>query len=444
MEGELEGVTALARPKLRLGDYLAVLRFKDFRRLWFAQCCSDVAYHFLTFTLVIVTFQLTRSNAVVSALVVLVAIPPILFSTFAGVVADSYDRRWVLIFSNGTRFLLAAVALSSREFAPGLLLVAFFIAVVGQFFEPAQISSIPTLVPKEHLFTANSFFGFTRYAAFLVGYGIAGPMLHRFGEVPTFSFAVLLYGLATFFVLRMPKLDEHLKALAHPAVNLLRNFRYVWERFKEGFAFLRSSRVVLFIVFQVSFLFSIEKTFVSLLPSFSLDLLGFSVESITFLLLLPTGIGTLAGVLLANRLKRRVQKSSLITFGMFLDAFALLCVPFLKSTAGWLDVHTALSAIFALNGLVIAFAFLSGFADPFIIISAQTALQERTPNEKRGRLFGNQILIMNALSILPVLGIGLLATVVRLEVVIFSLGLLVLFMTFAGMFVYRRYALGTE
>ena len=157
--------------------YTSILQNQQFLKLWLAQVSSKVSEHFLTFSLVILLFQRTDSTFLISIFIAVVAIPPILFSAYAGVIADSFDRRKILLISNLLRFGLVALVFAFSHQAIALIIIAFFISVVAQFFSPAEVASIPNLVPKEQLFTANSFYSFTSYAMFLIGYTLAGPML---------------------------------------------------------------------------------------------------------------------------------------------------------------------------------------------------------------------------------------------------------------------------
>lgn len=432
--------------------YRSILQSRQFMKLWFAQVCSKVSENFLNFSLIIILNEITHSTFIVSVFIAVVAIPPILLSAYAGVIADSFNRRTILVVSNLLRVLLVVAALALATHPTALIVIAFFIAVVAQFFSPAEVASIPSLVDKENLFTANSFYSFTGYATFLIGYTLAGPMLGHFGNQSTFLLSIGLYLAAAFLVSRLPPLVEHLKKLGstdilHPGAvgNPFRDFSLFWERLKKGLSFIRKHQVVLFVILQIGIVFSIERGFISLVPSFAKDVFHLTIEQISYFLILPTGVGAVAGVLVVNRFKHRIPKHRLINIGMVLDGLALFLI------AIWPGAQTVLGAEAlaidpgTLMKLAVAvLAFVSGFADPFIIIPAQTALHELTPDEERGRVFGALYTVINVLGIIPVLAIGALAEVVSMNTIVLVLGGVILIAALNGIRFYRHHRLSAE
>lgn len=418
-----------------LGQLLTVLTIRNFRYLWFGQLASKIAENFLTFTLVILLHERTDSTFLVSVLVALVSIPPILFSAVAGVVADSVGRRRILLTVNGIRVAILAVLIVSGAPAGAILLMAFCSAVVAQFYGPAETASIPTLVEKKRLFAANSYHSFTNYAAFLVGYTAAGLVYDRYGYELALLLPFMLYAIAMLCHRTLPPLRDHLLPRTNAEATVRRDVNRFGGRLREGIRFVLGHPVILFVILQVAVVFSIERSVISLLPSFSEQFLGFSVSDLSFFLILPTGVGTVAGVLVANRLKRRRGKQTLITIGMLLDGIALLAL------AWWPTLHVFFPNAY---GFIIVLAFLSGFADPFIIVPAQTTLHERAPAQDHGRVFGALYTVINAVGIVPVLVIGLLASTVPLAAILTALALAILAMTVAGTLFYRRHPLGAE
>lgn len=424
--------------------YVSVLAARDFRTLWLAQVCAKLAEHFLNFLLAILIYQVTGSAFLVSLLVVLVSIPPIAFSAAAGVFADSYNRKKIMLATNVVRFLLVVLALAGWAEPVVLLGSAFLLAVVAQFFSPAEVASIPTLVKHEQLFTANSFYQFTGYAAFLVGYSLAGPALHRLGAGGALLVPLSLFFLAVVLVWRLPNLNQHLLQLSPIELSVHRGLQRFWSRLTEGVRFVRQHPAVLLTILQVGALFSIERGFISLAPSFSEQLLHFNVEQLSLFLILPTGIGALLGAVVANAVKRRFQKDHLITFGMMLDGLALLLIAFIEPIVG-AGPAFGLTAALALKLFIVTMAVLSGFADPFIIVSAQTAIHELVPNEDRGRVFGSLYTIINAMALVPVLVIGaLVSRGFSLTQMVFGLGVAILLATLGGAMFYRRHHLGRD
>ncbi len=406
-------------------ELTAVLTNRQFLKLWGAQISTKTGENILNFAMVLLIYDATKSTLIVSLLVALLKIPPILIPSFAGVIADSYDRKRVLLFANIGRALLAVLALAFHTHAGALMVVAFSFSIIAQFFTPAESAALPALVPKENLFLANSFFSFTNYLSFLAGYAAAGPLLERLGVLRSFTIVIVLYGVSITLTSLLPSLTEHLKHFQHRTIHFFKDFQIVVERLKDGVRYVRENRATASLILQVTSVFAIEGAIISLIPSIAKTMLEFSLADISLFLIVPTGIGTVAGVLIANVLKRRVKRGRLIAVGLFLDGVGLIlfgCWPLVKA----LVVNLGLPVDAVLHGYLMALALMSGFADPFVIVPIQTTLQEWTPEQERGRVFGLLTTTMNVIGLVPILLIGLLSTVVPIPGILLSLGVIIL------------------
>jgi hypothetical protein len=213
----------------------------------------------------------------------------------------------------------------------------------------------------------------------------------------------------------------------------------------EGFRYVAKNPLTLFILIQVSTVFAIQKAFISLLPSFALDYLGFTVKSISVILILPVACGTLAGVALANYLKHRVPKQRMITTGMVIDGAALLLAAILYPLAyGAHAIIPGVSVDVLRIAIVILLASAIGFADPFIIISVQTTLQERTPLGEQGRVFGFQSMLQNLFALGVVLMVGVANRFLSVPSVLAILGGITALFAIIGMRFFRHRSLGVE
>jgi len=423
----------------------SVLRIANFRKLWAGQVASLAATNVLTFAFVLAVYEQSKSNAAVAILVGMQSIPPIVFSSVAGVIADSYDRRKVLLFTHLTRAASVVIAIVLADWTVGVLAAAFAMHTLSQLFTPATSAAIPQIVPKEKLFAANSFFTLTTYALFLVGYGAAAPLVDALGDRLTYVIGFGCYLLAALATARLPHLADHLANLKGVRVAMRHQLSLVWVRFVEGVRYVRKDSIIAVLLLQVSILIAVEKSFASLMPSFALDFLGFRVRDITLVFIVPTAVGTLLGVALANHLKKKIPKHRLVNFGITLDALALMLAVAIVPLTRWLpDLVPFFSPEGVRLALVILLAGASGFADPFILVSAQTVLQERTPNEEQGRVFGLQNTVQNLFAFIPVVAIGVLSGVVAVPVVIAGLGVIVGITAITGAIYFHRHQLAAE
>ncbi len=402
---------------------LPLLEHRNFLKLWMSQLLNQPASHVLNFILAVRVFQLTGSNVWVGALVALISIPPILFSASAGVIADRYNRRWILIFSNLLRAGIAIGFFFLGHSPVALLAIAFIISALNQFFGPAETASIPSVVPANQILLANSLFVFTVYGSFLLGYSAAGPLLASLGDQRAFALLVLAFTLAAFFDVLLPRLTDHLSGPARAVLT----WRAVRQEIRDGVTFIRSRRVVWIVVLELSVVFGVERSLIALIPGFADRVLGFSVSDLSVFLITPVAVGALLAAVSANLLKRVFAKRHLITLGILLAGATLIGFPFYSGlgTSG-VDVRHDTVKLF----YIMALAVITGFADVLIIIAAQTTLHEETPSHTRGRVFGSLITLMNLVGLPMILIAAWLANLTAIPHVMTGLGIITVLLGF--------------
>jgi len=82
-------------------------------------------------------------------------------------------------------------------------------------------------------------------------------------------------------------------------------------------------------------------------------------------------------------------------------------------------------------------AAVLGFGVSLVMIPAQTLLQEETPNQIRGRVFGAQKLLQGIFLIIPTVFSAVLADILGVKVLLLVIGVLILSGTFLSFF-YRN------
>jgi len=138
--------------------YLDLLRSNQtFRRLWFAQLISLGGDWFNVVALTGLLLRLTGSSFYGGAVLATGLLPQFLLSPLAGVVADRFDRRRLML---GADLVAAVAALSMLAVrtrgSVWLGLVALgCIAACGAFFDPASRSGLPNVVEADQLDAAN-------------------------------------------------------------------------------------------------------------------------------------------------------------------------------------------------------------------------------------------------------------------------------------------------
>lgn len=406
-----------------------ILKNNNFLKLWISQIFSMSACNMLTFLLAIRIYQLTENNFIVSIYVALVSIPPIIFSIIAGAFADNHNRKKILTFSNLFRVLLLVAFLFLNKNPFALMVLAFLVSTISQFFGPAESATIPNLVKKDQLFLANSLFMFTTYAAFLIGYSLAGPLLFHLTDRLVFSLLLVMYSVAMVANILLPSQKHHLevKKKTFQYGNALKK---LFHDILDGWRAIKNNKVILYSILQMTFILAVERGVIALLPDLAKKYFQYNTDEISYYLLIPVGLGALTGAILINKVKKYFPKRKIINWSLIIDGLVLLAIPFyyvvLPWGGHWLKLATS------------AFAFASGMADVFIIITAQTLIHESSLNEERGRIFGNLMAFMNIISVPLILLLGFIGSFYNPTVIIGVLGVIVTSFGIMCRFFYKR------
>ncbi len=150
----------------------AVLRIRDFRRLWVGQLFSGLGdwMGFLAVTAMAATFfssYAAQSYAIAGVLLMRV-LPALALSPLAGFIADRVDRRWTMIVGDIARgVLFATIPLVGTLW--WLLVVTILTEAISLIWGPAKDATLPNLVPADRLMTANQISLATTYGSALPG-----------------------------------------------------------------------------------------------------------------------------------------------------------------------------------------------------------------------------------------------------------------------------------
>src|SRR5512133_1437122 len=115
-------------------------------------------------------------------------LPVMLFALPGGVLADSFDRRW-LLFSIQAYFLVLGIVLAvltaAGQMPPALLIAFTFLFGVGAAIQlPTWASNIPELVPRAQLRAASRLDLVGVNVSLAIGPAIGGVVIAHFGGVP--------------------------------------------------------------------------------------------------------------------------------------------------------------------------------------------------------------------------------------------------------------------
>ena len=183
---------------------------RPFLLLWLSQVFTQVGGNMVLYGLTVLVFSLTYSNSAVSLLLLTFLVPAVIFSPFAGVYVDRFDRRRVLVATNLARAALFAVMVFLDANVAVIYLINVLVSTASTFFAPAELAMIPLVVSRKQLLTATGVFTLTLNTAFAVGFTILGPLVVKVPG-PTILIAVVsgCYLVAAVFCWTLPPGTAH-------------------------------------------------------------------------------------------------------------------------------------------------------------------------------------------------------------------------------------------
>ncbi len=395
--------------------FIPVLKNANFLKLWVSQILSQLTINVVNFLLIAKIFEKTGSSIAVSFLWISYALPAIFLLPIAGTVVDSVNRRLVLFFTNLLQAATIMLFLPLGHKFYAIFPIVFLYSSLNQFYIPAEAASIPDLVPQKYLAAANSLFFITSQAMFILGFGLSGPLLSLLGPQLPFIISVLMLLIAAAATAFLPdRKPTHKKSLTSNMANF-------WEEFKVGYEYIKSQRGLFFpLVILVAGNLLISVT-AATFPLIGQDILGSGIRETGITLTLPVGLGALLSGYLIPRLIHRVRRRQLIEVGMFILALGILFFALVVPEIGNVFPHTKnIRLIFGMPTIL-----LMGFASIMVFIPSQTIVQERTPEDLRGRILSASSFLMTIVSIIPLIFGSAIAEVLGIRTTLILVAFLV-------------------
>ncbi|MEU2613715.1 MFS transporter [Micromonospora sp. NPDC007271] len=175
----------------------APLRTAVYRSLWLALLGANIGTWMQTVGAQWLLIHQPGASTLVALVQTASLLPVLLLALPAGALADTFDRRHLLI---SVQLFLVVVATgltlltAAGRMPPALLLTLTFAFGVGQALTlPAWASVIPELVPREQLRAASALGSISVNMARAIGPAVAGVLIARVGVAPVFAFNAVAF-----------------------------------------------------------------------------------------------------------------------------------------------------------------------------------------------------------------------------------------------------------
>ncbi len=415
-----------------VASFRRVLKNRNFVLLWLAQLISLTILNAANFGIVVLVNDLTHSVFMAGLAIIAFTLPAIPFSAVAGVIVDRMDKRTVLWVSNILRMLtmiLVVVSLlANRSNLWPLYALTFLASLIGQFFIPAEGSSIPLIVGERDLMPALSLFNISITLSQALGFLLLGRIvatlfppfelnlgflvLHVQSIDMLFVVVAVLYLVCAVLILCIPPrafhelhIDKHKREGSH--VDVGNALRTLWHDMAEGWNIVRTDPLLFFSVIQLSIVGIIMLLIGELAGAFVQQVLHRPAADMA-IILAPAAIGLVGASALMPRITERVGKIRLTTIGFIVLALGFLALPLAEWVASLLDPKHGAESPFLLWTIIVIVLVLGG-AMAGVNIPTQTMMQERAPEQGRARVLAFQFMLYNAGSIPVLLFAGVFA-----------------------------------
>ncbi len=219
-----------------MNEYLSILKKRpSFRYLWFSSLISLAGDWFNTIASLIIVNRYTNSGLAISYILIARTLPRFFFSPIAGVIADRFNRKTIMVISDLLRagIVMSFLFVDRPERVWLIYLLTFLQISVASFFEPASSALVPSLVKGDkELITGNVMQSITWSAMLAVGAGLGGGFAALLGAEAALIIDSLSFLLSAALVLKIvtPKTELVKKQISAGFAGFTDGIKYISKR----------------------------------------------------------------------------------------------------------------------------------------------------------------------------------------------------------------------
>jgi MFS family permease len=371
-------------PFSKLPRQLAALRHRNYRLFFFGQLISLVGTWIQSVALAWLVLQLTNKALLLGVSGAISALPFLLFSLPAGLVADRVSKRNLLVVTQTCMMLLAlALALATHLKFVNIYYVfatGFLMGIANAFDAPTRQAFVVEMVGREDLPNAIAVNSAMFNGARMFGPAIAGAILAAFGTAGAFfinglSFIPVIVGLA---LMRL-SFEKTQAPVPH------------WQSLKDGLAYVRGNKMVKGLLMMTGVVSIFSMSYAVLMPIFARDILHVGARGFGYLMSM-VGLGALGGAITISQLGDIRWKGKLLIVGNLCFCTMLTLFTF--------------SRILPLS---LALLLPAGWGIMLNMAMTNTLIQTTVPDHLRGRVMSFYTLMFLGMAPIGSLQSGVLA-----------------------------------
>lgn len=282
--------------------------------------------HFIALSWLVL--QITDDPLYVSILVVLGIIPGILSSPFAGVAADRFNKKFIVISTDIIRFLtvlsLPLIGLSKPSLWV-LYIAVIIITLSSNFFFPAMSAIIKSSFNKEEYLGVLSANSTLMQIGVIGGSGLAGIIIAQFSIELVFFIDAATYFISAILLLFL-KYKDPIKS----AENINDNKVSIFTDLKLGLQYVATNKTIIFLFLIGIMPNAITHIINSLLGAYTKDVLNMGASAYG-ILDASFAIGFVTIGIVLGLIKKKLNEKSLLTYGFLILSIGM-CLLALSNT----------------------------------------------------------------------------------------------------------------
>ena len=347
-------------------DFKAVFRsmkHKNYRLFFIGQGVSLTGTWMQLIALSWLVYRMTNSALLLGLVGFAQQVPTFLLAPIAGVAADRYNRRRILIASQALA-MIQAVVLTGLFFFGNIavwhiMVLSVFLGLVSAFEIPLRHAFIVDIVDdRKDLGNAIALNSSLFNSARLIGPSVAGILIAIVGEGACFLINAISY-LAVLITLT---------AIKVPLRKAITPHKHIFQELKEGFVYAFNFTPIRIILFMLALISLMGVPYQVLMPVFARDVFHRGPEALGFLMAV-SGAGALLGAIYLASRKSVIGLSRVIAL-----------------SSGIFGVGIILFGLSKTILLAIPMIFVAGFAMMVQMAASNTVLQTVVEEDKRGRV----------------------------------------------------------
>lgn len=381
----------------------ASLQERDFRLLWLGMLPGTLAMQMGMVTNGYLAFEITGSAAAVGYVTLGFGIPMLFLSLIGGVVADRFSKRQILLMTQTTVGLAAAIlaglVITDVITIWQMTLVALMMGTAFAFNMPARQAFVAELVSRKNLTNAIALNNTGMNMSRVLGPALAGILIGVpfIGIGGVYVLMVAMYAYVVYSLVRLPERGSAEGSRDRSGINAL----------LDGLNYIRGNSVVMALMLLAFAPVMFGMAYQSLMPVFAEDVFDVGATGLG-LLMMVNGVGALAGSLTIATMGD-FQRRGLVQIGLGIIFGASLAV-----FAFGQNLYISVPALFVIGGASAAYMALN-----------MSLVMDYTERAYHGRVMSINMLTF-ALMPLSVVPTGILVDMYSAPVVLGISGLILL------------------